>query len=296
MARARGSKTGSRASWRGQIVIDLVVFSVEAFNAVRADEGEIHFNQLHAECNNRIRYQKVCPVHGPVERDEIVLGYEYEKNKYVVLDPSEVEKMRTSAERALRVEAFVAPEQIDPNYLDGRTYLLAPAESAAEEPYAVMQAALSEMNRYAVGQIVFSQREELVAVRPWKTALVMHMLRHQEQFRSLEDVDIPKIKIAPRKAQMAESLIKAATVNRFELGRYKDEYQKKLSALIEAKVKGKEIVAAEEEETPPVVNLMDALRRSLANKRSKPEPAAARRTTRANTTRAKSATRRKRAS
>ena len=76
-------------------MIDLVVFSVEAFNVVRAEEGEIHFNQLHAECNNRIRYQKVCPVHGPVEKDEIVLGYEYEKNKYAVLDPSDVEKMRT---------------------------------------------------------------------------------------------------------------------------------------------------------------------------------------------------------
>lgn len=289
MARARGS-TGSRASWRGQIVIDLVVFSVEAFNAVRADEGEIHFNQLHAECNNRIRYQKVCPVHGPVERDEIVLGYEYEKNKYVVLNPNEVEKMRTNAERALRVDAFVAPEQIDANYLDGRTYILAPAETAAEEPYAVVQAALKELNRYAVGQIVFSQREELVALRPWKSALVMHMLRHADQFRSLEDVDIPKIKVAPRKAQMAESLIRSATVNRFELARYKDEYQKKLSALIDAKVKGKEIVAAEEEEAPPVVNLMDALRRSLANKRPKRESASER------PARVKSTTRRKRAS
>jgi DNA end-binding protein Ku len=291
MARARESKTGSRASWRGQVVIDLVVFSVEAFNAVRADEGEIHFNQLHAECNSRIRYQKVCPVHGPVERDEIVLGYEYEKNKYVVLDPNEVEKMRTSAERALRVDAFVAPEQIDSNYLDGRTYILAPAESAAEEPYAVMQAALAEMNRYAVGQIVFSQREELVALRPWKSALMMHMLRHRDQFRSLEDVEIPKVKVAPRKAQMAETLIRAATVNRFELGKYEDEYQKKLAALIDAKIKGKEIVAVEEEDMPPVVNLMDALRRSLANKRMKPESASSRRTTRA-----KSTTRRKRAS
>jgi DNA end-binding protein Ku len=290
MARARGS-TGSRASWRGQIVIDLVVFSVEAFNAVRADEGEIHFNQLHAECNNRIRYQKVCPVHGPVERDEIVLGYEYEKNKYVVLDPNEVEKMRTNAERALRVDAFVAPEQIDANYLDGRTYLLAPAETAAEEPYAVVQAALKELNRYAVGKIVFSQREELVAVRPWKSALVMHMLRHQDQFRSLEDIDVPKIKVAPRKAQMAATLIRTATVNRFELGRYEDEYQKKLAALIDAKVKGKEIVAAEEEEAPPVVNLMDALRRSLANKRPKREAASAKRPARV-----KSTTRRKRAS
>jgi DNA end-binding protein Ku len=290
MARARGS-TGSRASWRGQIVIDLVVFSVEAFNAVRADEGEIHFNQLHAECNNRIRYQKVCPVHGPVERDEIVLGYEYEKNKYVVLDPNEVEKMRTNAERALRVGAFVPPEQIDANYLDGRTYILAPAETAAEEPYAVVQAALKELNRYAVGKIVFSQREELVALRPWKSALVMHMLRHQDQFRSLEDVDIPKIKVAPRKAQMAATLIRTATVNRFELGRYEDEYQKKLAALIDAKVKGKEIVAAEEEEAPPVVNLMDALRRSLANKRPKREAASARRPARV-----KSTTRRKRAS
>jgi DNA end-binding protein Ku len=138
---------------------------------------------------------------------------------------------------------------------------------------------------------VFSQREELVALRPWKSALVMHMLRHADQFRSLDDIDIPKIKVAPRKAQMAESLIRSATVNRFELAQYKDEYQKKLAALIDAKVKGKQIVAAEEEEAPPVVNLMDALRRSLANKRPKRQSVPERRPARV-----KSTTRRKRAS
>jgi DNA end-binding protein Ku len=290
MARARG-KTGSRASWRGQIVIDLVVFSVEAFNVVRPQEGEIHFNQLHAGCHHRIRYQKVCPVHGPVERDEIVLGYEYEKKKYVEVDPGEVEKMRTRAERALRVDVFVPPDQIDLNYLDGRTYLLAPAETAAEEPYAVIQAALKKLNRYAVGQIVFSEREELVAVRPWKSALVMHMLRHEAQFRALDNIDVPRMKIAPRSGEMAETLIRAATETRFDLAKYKDEYQKKLSALIEAKVKGKEIVAAEEEEAPPVVNLMDALRQSLAKKRPVKESAVQRRAARA-----KSTSRRKRAS
>jgi DNA end-binding protein Ku len=289
MARAR-AKTGSRASWRGQVVIDLVVFSVEAYNVVRPQEGEIHFNQLHAGCHHRIRYQKVCPVHGPVERDEIVLGYEYEKNKYVEVDPAEVEKMRTSAERSLRVDVFVRPDQIDLNYLDGRTYLLAPAETAAEEPYAVIQTALKELDRYAVGQIIFSEREELVALRPSNSALVMHMLRHGQQFRALDDLEIPRIKVAPRKAQMAETLIRSATETRFDLGKYKDEYQKKLSALIEAKAKGRQIVAAGDEEAPPVVNLMDALRQRLAKKRPARESAVQRRA------RVKTTSRRKRAS
>jgi DNA end-binding protein Ku len=289
MARARG-KTGSRASWKGQVVIDLVVFSVEAYNVVRPQEGEIHFNQLHAGCHHRIRYQKTCPVHGPVERDEIVMGYEYEKNKYVEVDPAEIEKMRTNAERSLRVDVFVPPGQIDLNYLDGRTYLLAPAETAAEEPYAVVQAALKQLDRYAIGQIIFSEREELVMLRPSNSALVMHMLRHDLQFRALDDIDIPRVKVAPRKSQMAETLIRAATETRFNLAKYKDEYQKKLSALIEAKVKGRQIVAAEEDEAPPVVNLMDALRQSLAKKRPQRESAVQRRA------RTKTASRRKRAS
>src|ERR1700751_5603160 len=111
---------GPRASWKGDIKFGLVTFTVEAFNAMNRSAGDIHFHQLHAKCHSRIHYQKVCPIHGEVSKDEIVSGYEYEKGKYVEIEPEQLDVLRTHEERTLTIDAFVEPNQIDPVYYDGR--------------------------------------------------------------------------------------------------------------------------------------------------------------------------------
>jgi DNA end-binding protein Ku len=184
MARKRITKQRqARASWKGRLVIDLVSFKVEAFNAISADEGEVHFHQLHAPCHSRIRYQKTCPIHGEIDNDEIVLGYEYSRNKYVEVDPDELDAMRTDRERALTLDTFVDPQDLDPLWFDGRTYYLLPNDTEDREPYALIHAALLEMNRYGIGEMVFSQREHLAAVRPTEDGLVLSMLRYANSFR-----------------------------------------------------------------------------------------------------------------
>jgi DNA end-binding protein Ku len=307
MPRKRGKATGPRASWRGQFRVDLVTFPVQAFNVEKSGGGEYHFHQLHAPCHNRIHYEKVCPEHGPVPNDEIVAGYEYGKGRYIEIDPEELDKLRTKADRALSIDTFIAPEEIDPIYYDGRSYFLFPDGHFAEEPYAVLLAAMRKMNRCGVGQVVFSEKEQLVLVRPGDDCLRMFMLHHYGEVRTPEALKFNPPKAAANKVKLAESLIDAAT-EPFELSDYTDRYQTRLKQLIDAKLAGHEVVAPEEEEEPEVINLMDALRRSIALAESgKPSHARGARKTKKSKTTAKkagaahkrskpAATRRKRAS
>src|SRR5947209_15119899 len=133
-----GQSSGQRASWKGLLTFGLVSFPVEAVNALNREKSDIHFHQIHAPCHSRVHHKNVCPIHGEVPNDEIVSGYEFKKGQYVEVEPSELEALRTESERALKIDAFVEPDAVDPLYFDGRMYYLVPAESAAQEPYAVM--------------------------------------------------------------------------------------------------------------------------------------------------------------
>src|ERR1044072_2366316 len=115
-------RTRSHAGWRGSLSSGLVPFPVEAYNALDRSRGDIHFHQIHAACHSRIRYKKVCPIHGEVDNDEIVSGYEYAKGHYAVIDPEELDQLRTENDKAITIEQFIKPEQLDPVYLDGRSY------------------------------------------------------------------------------------------------------------------------------------------------------------------------------
>ncbi len=144
-----------RSSWKGYLRLSLVSVPVQAFNAAESGGGDIHLNQLHATCHNRIRYKKVCPVHGEVPNEEIVMGYEYAKGEYVIVDDAEVDKLRTEADRAINIDTFVPRDSIDPIYFNGRTYYLLPDGAMGVKPYAVLLKALNAEDRWAVGQGVF---------------------------------------------------------------------------------------------------------------------------------------------
>ncbi|HLJ10186.1 MAG TPA: Ku protein [Planctomycetaceae bacterium] len=260
----------TRASWKGNLRFGLVSFPVQGFNA-RAKEAEIAFHQLHSKCHSRIRYQKICPLHGPVDNDEIISGYEYAKDRYVELEPEELEQLRTDRERSLTIDSFVEPHEIDPVYRDGRAYYLAPDGAEARQPYAVFLEALQHESRYGVGQVVFSHREQLVLVRPYAGALVMEMLLYESQVRNASDVvaesHVPKN--ASREVRMAQQLIDNWTDEHFDISRYVDPYRDKVKQLVDAKVKGREVVVPEAEEEPEVINLMDALRKSVSRGKKK---------------------------
>ena len=268
----------SRSVWSGFIRFSLVAVPVKAFTAAASGGGEISLNQLHKECHSRIQYKKTCPIHGEVKTDEIVSGYEFDKGQYVVIDPEEVDKLRTPADKAISVAAFVTPDQFDPRYFNGKHYYLLPDGPVGQKSYALLVKAMVETGRYAFAQVVFSGKEQVVLVRPMDGLLVMSMLSYEQEMKSKSEfepeapqVDVPKAEVA-----MAKSLIEMMSpeAGAFDFASYRNTYTDKLTQLIEAKMQGKEIVAPPAAEVPQVANLMEALQKSLAaaKKTTAPKP------------------------
>jgi DNA end-binding protein Ku len=264
--KGKKSRPKHRASWRGQLRFGLVSFPVQAFNVRLPEQGEFHFHQLHAECHSRIHYQKVCPIHGEIDNDSIVSGYEYRKGQYIEIDPDELDALRSEGERALTVDTFIAAEELDAIYYDGRRYYLAPDGASAAESYSVLAEAMRRQERDAVGLVVFSGREQLVRLRVDEGVLIMSMLDYSAEVKRPEVMaaELPAKRLPSRSVQLAETLVKAWTAKRFNFDDYEDRNRAKVKELIDAKIAGRKIVAPEPEEQPEVINLMDALQKSLA--------------------------------
>jgi DNA end-binding protein Ku len=266
-----------RASWKGFIRLSLVSVPVEGYTASAAGETQISLNQLHEGCGGRIRYKKVCEVHGEVSSDEIVMGYQFAKDQYAVVDPDELEKLRTEADRSINVDRFVSPDAIDPMYL-------LPNGKAGEKPYALLNRAMTEEQVVGLAQVVISNREQLVALRPVGNLLALSVLQYAENVRSPEEYEklLPKNDVSTQELKLARTLIAATRANSPELEEYRDLYNERLKELVEAKVAGHEVAAPAKSSAPPVINLMDALRASLqkratgAPKKATARPAAKR--------------------
>lgn len=269
-------RTNWRSSWKGVLQFGLVRFGVEAINAHSRSGGEIHFHQLHAKCHSRIEYRKFCPLHGEVEQEDIVFGYEYERGKYVEVDPEEFDAIRTREERTLRIEEFIAPDDLDQLYFDGRIYYLTPTSAHDREPYQLLRRALVEDDRIGIGQVVFSGKEQLTAVLPRDRILTMAMLNYAPELRDPNDIDAgDDDDVAAKNLRLAKDVVTTMTSRRFSIDAYEDHYRERVLELIASKRKGNKVVSPpEEEEEEPVINLMEALKKSLprANGRAKPAP------------------------
>lgn len=254
-----------RSSWKGYLKLSLVSVPVQAFNSTASSAGEVRFNQLHSACHSRIKYQKVCPIHGEVTKDEIVSGYEYAKGQYTIVDADEINKLRTENDRAISIEEFIDPDVLDPIYLDGRHYYLVPDTPVGQKPYAVLHEAMQKRNRAGVARVVFSGKEQVVLVRPIDGMLMMSMLNYESRIRKPEafDDEIKSPEVSSQEVKLAEMLIDASTAEEFNFAKYQDLYTQRLTELINAKVEGKEVVAPQADEEVPVINLMDALKQSL---------------------------------
>jgi DNA end-binding protein Ku len=264
--------------WKGSLRFSLVTVSVQAFTAAQPDEGEIHLNQLHDKCHSRIRYKKTCPIHGEVTNDEIVTGYEYEKDHYVIVDRNEVEKAQAD-EHSIVIDTFVAPEEIDPIYYDGRVYYLVPETASANDPYNVLCQAMNKMNRCGIATVVLRGKEQLLMVRPIDGVLTMIMLHYENQIRKPEAVreEVPHGKASAQELKLAQQLIESSTDEKFDFSQYEDRYTDRMKALIQSKIEGKEVIEPPQaEDEVPVINLMDALRKSVQKSKQSPKAKQAR--------------------
>ena len=218
---------------------------VKAYTA--NDPGsQIRLNQLHCECNTRIAYKKVCPVHGEVGNDQITRGYEHAKGQYVMIEDEELDKLRTKSDRSVNIEGFVAPDALDPVYHAGRTYYLLPDGPVGQKPYRLLVRGMQENQVHALAQVVISQREQLVLLRPLDDMLAMTILSHKAKVKAsdLFQDEIEDSECTPEELQLARMLIDASRLQDFDYGSYTDRYVEKLSELIRLKVEGADVVQA----------------------------------------------------
>ena len=252
----------ARPTWKGYLKISLVNIPIKVFPATDAG-ATLSFNQLHAECQTRIQQKRWCPkCEKEVPNTDIVKGFEFEKGRYVVIDEEDIEKVRVESTRVISLEKFTDDTAIDPIYLE-RPYYLAPDGPVAREAFAVIREGMQ--GKAGIGKVALYGREYLVKVQPREQGLVMYTLRHAAEIRSMEAIDeladMPA-KVKPEEVKLAKQVM-GTFDGTVDLQEYRDDYQVGLREIIDAKIEGREVVAPEVEAPPKVVNLMDALRKSL---------------------------------
>ena len=251
----------ARALWKGHLRLSLVTVPVRVYPATNA-AATVHFNQLHRKCQTRIQYKKWCPhCEREVANDEIVKGHEVSRGKYVALEEEEIAAVRPESTRIIDLKQFSLADAIDPMLRD-QPYYLAPDGKVAAQSFAVFREALA--GKAGVGTVAMHGRERLVAIEPKDDLLVMFTLRHENEIRAVDAIETEGM---PRKVNAAEIALAKRVMGEFEstidFSKYPDTYEEALRAMIQAKVRGDEVIATEEEPPAKVVDLMDALRKSL---------------------------------
>ena len=252
----------ARATWKGFLRVSLVNIPVKVFPATESS-GTISFNQLHNTCQTRIQQKRWCPTcNKEVANTELAKGFEFEKGRYVVLSEDDIANVRPTSTRIIDLVQFDDASALDPMYVD-RTYYLAPDGQVAADAFAVMREGMK--GKIGVGKLALYGREYLVAVKPGDKGLVMYTLHHAAEIRSsdsIEELNTIPSKVKPQEIQLAKQVI-GTFEKKLDLSDYRDEYREGLQKIIDAKIAGEEVVAPAEEAPPKVVNLMEALRKSL---------------------------------
>jgi DNA end-binding protein Ku len=269
----------ARPVWSGQIRLALVALPVKLYSALDARE-KISFNQIHEPSKQRIRYEKVAPGIGAVDKDEIVKGYEYQKGRYVLFSDEEFEAMKVESKKTLDMIQFAPAETIDPLYFDKPYYAL-PDGKLADEPYRVVLEALKKTKTVGLGQITMRGRSYVAAVKPHEGGLVVETLHYAEEIRksNLFFDEIPDGKLDKDLIDLAEELINRKKA-KFDPNKFEDEYAIALERLVKKKIERHGELVLEDQEEPSqdyggnVVSLVDALKKSLSKKAEIVEPKA----------------------
>jgi DNA end-binding protein Ku len=262
-----------RAMWKGAISFGLVTIPVSVYPAT--EEKTLRFNQLHDDDGGRIRMKRTCSIDGEeVSYEHIVKGYEYEKDRYVILTDDDFEAVPVESSRAIDIQQFVDLEEIDP-MMYKKSYYLVPEETGAKA-YALLREALNRSGKVGVAKVSFRDKEHLAALRFRDDAFVLETMYWPDEIREADfgGVDV-SAKIRPNELEMAQTLIDNLTAD-WDPTEFKDEYREAMLRIVEAKINGEEIEVVEAEPTAKVVDLMAALKASVAaaKKEAKAEPAA----------------------
>jgi DNA end-binding protein Ku len=247
--------------WRGSLSFGLLTIPVRLFTAARSERMNLH--QIHRECKTRLRQPLFCATcERNVERSEVIRGYEHDDSQYVLVEDEDIKKITPRSSRTMEIMAFVKEEQIDPIYFDSSYFAL--PEKDSEKPYALLLKALEDKNRVALATVTMHQREYTVFIRPRDHGLTIHTMYFENEIRRVEGYgkSDQNIKLKPQEIKLAEQLVDTLSED-FDASKYHDTFQENLKALIAAKQKGKTIVEEPRAGAAPVIDMMEALKRSL---------------------------------
>ena len=260
-----------RASWKGYLKLSLVSCPVKLYPATSSTAGKISFNMLHKDTLNRVQQKYHDPELGEIDRADLVKGYQFEKDRYVVVTAEELDEIEIESSKTIDIDGFVEATTIDPIYIDS-TYYLAPDGPIAEETFSVILEAMKRAGKVAVARIVLSGRERLVTIQPIDDGFRLMTLRSAKEIREASGaLDKLNAKISDDMLQMAQMIISQKETT-FAPEAFEDRYEEALLALVKSKISGGEPVIAKAPERGNVVNLMDALRRSIQEERRPPAP------------------------
>ena len=259
-----------RSIWKGHIRFLMVAIPIRVYNAIEATE-KIQFNQLHREDFGPIGYDKRCKkCNQVVTNDDITKGYQYEKDRYALVEPEEIAKVKIKTTRAVDILGFVDAEEIPPTFYDS-PYYIGPNGPVAEKPYALLLQVLKDTGKVGLAKVVLRDREDLVAVFPHESGIVLQKLRYPAEVRSIEDV--PELdhvqKLDKKELTLATSLVENMITSFKDIDTV-DHYHEALRKLIDSKIKGKKVTAFEEIEEMPRLDIMTALKKSLQASSRKP--------------------------
>ncbi|MBT8426946.1 MAG: Ku protein [Erythrobacter sp.] len=268
----------ARAYWQGQIRLALVSIPVEIYSASKTG-AKISFNQIHEPSGKRIKYEKIVPGIGPVDRDEIIKGYEVSRGEYVLLEEEEIEAVKIESRKTLELVQFVDSCEIDPLYFE-KPYYVAPKDELAEEAFVVLREALRKAGKVALGQLSVRGSEKLVAIKPCGKGLLLETLRYADEVRNGQAffADIDDAKPKKELLDLATTLIEQKSAP-FEASEFEDRYVDALRKLIDKKAKSKSKKAIIEDAGDAeasggnVIDLMAALKKSVDGKTNKPKAA-----------------------
>jgi len=260
-----------RASWKGYLRLSLVSCPVKLYPATSSTAGKISFNLLHKDTLNRVQQKYHDPELGEIDRADLVKGYQFEKDKYVVVTGEELDEIEIESSKTIDIDGFVDERDIDSIYLDS-TYYLAPDGPIAEETFSVILEAMKRAGKVAIARIVLSGRERLVAIEPITDGFRLMTLRSAKEVREpASALDKLNVKFSDDMLSMAQQII-AQKATTFAPEAFEDRYEDALLALVKSKISGGQPVIAKAPERGNVVNLMDALRRSIQEERRPPAP------------------------
>lgn len=254
--------------WSGYLTFGLISMPVRLFSAARS--SRIQFHMLHRDDHARIKQQLFCPEdERVVGRDEIVKGYEYQKGEFVIIEPDDIKKIEPKTTKAMEILEFVKSEEIDPVYFESSYYLV--AEEAGQRPYALLTRALEESQYVAIAKLAMHNREYTVFLRPMNGGLMLHTMYYEDEVRQVEQFGKSSgIELKEAEVKVAHQLVEALAAE-FDPKKYYDTFEENVKKLIKARLEGKEVAAVEKPRKPaPVVDLMAALKESLAQIPKKP--------------------------